>query len=267
MTAATAHVPTRRPVRRRMGPWRLEWLRMSRSPRGLALIGVYVFFGLVGPLVARYLSQLVRYASTSGLTIVAPEPRPADGIVNYVHQGSQTGMIVLIVIAAGVLSFGARRGLAVFYRTRASGPFALLWPRFVAVTALAVTAYLLGTAAAWFETAVVLGPLPAGRVLLGVALEAVFLAFAAAVVAAASTVGRSTLSTAGISFAVLLVALPVAGIVRGVGTWLPTRLLTAPAALVTDAGVGDVWKPVAVSLVATAGLLLLATGRARRREL
>ncbi len=32
-----------------MNPWRLEWLRLTRSPRGIALILVYLFFGLVGP--------------------------------------------------------------------------------------------------------------------------------------------------------------------------------------------------------------------------
>jgi ABC-2 type transport system permease protein len=249
-----------------MNPWRLEWLRMTRSPRGIALILVYVFFGFVGPLLAKYMAQLARYAS-SDITIVAPAPKPAFGIVNFVSQGSQTGMIVLIIVAAGVLSFDARRGLATFYRTRAPGTFALIWPRFVATATLAVTAYVLGTAAAWFETAVLLGRLPTGRVLLGVGLEAVFLVFAVAVVAAASTFARGTLATAGIAFAVLLVVLPVAGTVKSVAGWLPTRLLTAPGALVTDAAVADYSRAVAVSLAATVGLLALAVRQAGRREL
>jgi hypothetical protein len=104
-------------------------------------------------------------------------------------------------------------------------------------------------------------------VLAGIVLEAVFLVFAVAVVAAAATFARSTLSTAGISLAVLLVALPVAGIVKSVGAWLPTRLLTAPAALVTDTTVGDYSKAVAVSLLTTGALLALAVHRSRTREL
>jgi hypothetical protein len=87
------------------------------------------------------------------------------------------------------------------------------------------------------------------------------------VVAAASTFARGTLATAGISFAVLLVALPVAGIASSVGAWLPTRLLTAPAALVTDPAIANYGKAVVVSLVATVALLVLATRQARRREL
>jgi len=251
---------------RPMNPWRLEWLRLTRSARGISLILVYVFFGLAGPLLAKYMQQVAKYAS-SDVTIIAPAPVPRHGIINFVSQGSQTGMIVLIVVAAGVLSFDARRGLATFYRTRVAGPFALIWPRFVATTALAIGAYTMGTAAAWFETTLVLGALPAHQILPGIVLQAVFLLFAVAVVAAASTVGRSTLSTAGISVVVLLVVLPVAGMVRSLAAWLPTRLLTAPAELVADATVADCLKPVVVAVLATIMLLLFAVHRAGRREL
>jgi ABC-2 type transport system permease protein len=265
--SATATLPAGTvPRRAAMNPWRLEWLRMTRSARGITLIAVYVFFGFVGPLLAKYMAQIAKLSS-SGVTIVAPPPRPADGIVNFVSQGSQTGMIVLTVVAAGVLSLDAHRGIATFYRTRASGWFQLIWPRFVATSAVAIAAYILGTAAAWFETTVVLGPLPAGRVLLGVALEAVFLVFAVAVVTAAATFGRSTLSTAGISLGVLLVVLPVAGIVKPIGAWLPTKLLTAPAALVTGGSADDYPKAVVMALLAPVGLLVLAAFRSRRREL
>lgn len=249
-----------------MNPWRLEWLRLTRSARGISLILVYVFFGLAGPLLAKYMQQVAKYAS-SDVTIVAPAPVPRHGIINFVSQGSQTGMIVLIVVAAGVLSFDARRGLATFYRTRVTGSFALIWPRFVATTVLAIGAYAIGTAAAWFETTLVLGAVPAHQIVPGVLLEAVFLPFAVAVVAAASTVGRSTLSTAGISVVVLLVVLPAAGMVNTLAAWLPNRLLTAPAELVTDAMVADYLKPVVVSVLVTIMLLLFAVNRAGRREL
>jgi ABC-2 type transport system permease protein len=249
-----------------MNPWRLEWLRMSRSARGITLIAVYVFFGLVGPLLAKYMAQIAKLSS-SGVTIVAPPPRPADGIVNFVSQGSQTGMIVLTVVAAGVLSLDARPGLATFYRTRASGWFQLIWPRFVSTSVVALIAYILGTAAAWFETTVLLGPVAAGRVLVGVVLEAVFLVFAVAVVTAAATFGRSTLSTAGISLVALLVVLPVAGVVKAVGAWLPTRLLTAPAALISDSPTDGYPKAVAVTVLATVALLALGAYRSSRREL
>lgn len=249
-----------------MNAWRLEWLRAVRSHRGLVLGIVYVFFGLLGPLTAKYMPQLAKYASTQ-ITIIAPAPKPEHGILNFVSQAGQTGLIVTVIVVAGALCFDARRGLAVFYRTRASGPFALIWPRFVAAAVLAVAAYVLGTAAAWFETAVLLGGLPAADLLEGVLLEAVYLVFAVAVVAAASAVGRRTLSTVGIACGVLFVVLPIAGLITGVGPWVPVKLSNAPATLLTGTDVTTYLRPVAVAAVATVGLLAFAVHQARRRDL
>jgi ABC-2 type transport system permease protein len=249
-------------MRDRMGPWRLEWLRLTRSPRGLVLMLVYLFFGFTAPLLVKYFNQLAKLGS-SEVQIIAPKAKPVDGIVNFVSQSSQTGLIVLIVVVAGALSFRAHTGLATFYRTRAPGPFALIWPRYVAGTAAGIAAYLAGTAAAWLETGLVLGRLPAGRLALGVLYEAVFLAFAVAVVAAAATVGRGTLATIGTAIGVLLIALPLAGAVKVVGRWLPTSLMRAPAGLLTGTAATWYLPAVAVSVVATVALLALATVRSR----
>jgi ABC-2 type transport system permease protein len=249
----------------RMNPWRLEWLRMTRSSRGLALVLVYLFFGFTGPLTARYLPQIAKLAS-SGVQIIAPPTRPVDGIVNYVSQTSQTGLLVVIVVAAGALSFDARRGLATFYRTRAPGPFALVWPRFVSASVAATLAYLLGTAAAWLETVLVLGDLPPGPLLFGTLCEVVFLGFAVATVAAVATFTRGTLGTVGTTAVVLLLVLPLAGAIDLARPWLPSTLMRAPAALVGGAPVHDYLGPLAVSVLATAALLALAVRRARHRE-
>jgi len=263
MTATTTDVPARRPP---MTTWRLEWLRVIRGRAGFVLLAVYVFFGLAGPVTARFMQQIAKYASTD-LTIIAPTPEPAHGIINYVDQAGQTGLIVAVVVAAGALCFDARPGLAVFYRTRAPGPFALIWPRFISSCALVALAYALGTAVAWAETAILIGPPPTAAVLEGIVLQTAYLVFAVAVVAFASTLGRSALSTVGISIAVLFLVLPIAALTPTVSSWLPAKLSAAPAALVTGGSASGYWPALAVSMAATAGLLWLAVGRARRRDL
>ena len=80
-----------------------------------------------------------------------PAPAPKDGIANYISQVGQTGLIVVVVITAGALAFDARRGLSTFLRTRTSTMWQLIAPRFTINAAAAVTAYTLGTVAAWYE--------------------------------------------------------------------------------------------------------------------
>ena len=111
-----------------------------------------------------------------------------------------------------------------------------------------------------------LGRLPAGHLALGVLYEAVFLAFAVAVVAAAATFGRSTLATVGTAVVVLLLVLPLLGAVKVVARWLPTSLMRAPAGLLTGTAPSWYLPAVVVSVAGTVALLALATRRARHRE-
>jgi hypothetical protein len=52
-----------------------------------------------------------------------------------------------------------------------------------------------------------------------------------------------------------------------VAAWLPTKLLTAPAALITGGSADGYPKTVAVAALSTVALLGLAAFRSRRREL
>ena len=55
MTAAT--LPAVRT--RQMNLWRLEWLRLTRTPRAIALAAVFLFIGFVEPVVTRYEQDLI----------------------------------------------------------------------------------------------------------------------------------------------------------------------------------------------------------------
>ena len=69
-----------------MNLWRLEWLRLVRTRRLVAILGVYVFFGLTGPLTARYLGADPRPAGHERGARRVPAPQPADGIAQFVRQ-------------------------------------------------------------------------------------------------------------------------------------------------------------------------------------
>jgi ABC-2 type transport system permease protein len=248
--------------------WRLEVLRLVRTRRIVALLGVYIFFGLLGPLTARYLSEILDLAGgdLQGATIVLPDPVPADGMVQYVSNASQIGTLVAVVVAAGSLAFDAIPEMGVFLRTRVPGVATILAPRLVVVTAATVAAFVLGSLAAWYETWALIGALPAGPVLAGIGFGVVFLVFVVALVAAVAGWARSVLSTVLVSVVVLLV-LPILGIADAVGRWVPTHLATALAQLPGDAAAGDYIPAAIVTVIATVGLIWLAVIGAGRREL
>ena len=250
----------------RMSLWRLEWLRLTRTPRALALAAVFVFFGLLEPALARYQSQIFRHVG-NGVRIEFPAATPAQGIGSYASELSGIGLIVVVVIAAGALSFDARPGLATFLRTRVASIWQLVAPRFAVWAAAAAIAYLLGTLAAWYETELLIGSPAVAGMLAGILCGAVYLAFAVAVTALAASVVRSTLATVGIALAVLLL-LPIAGTFHAVDNWLPTTLASALADLLTRAHPLSHYLPTfAVTVAAGAAALAIAVLRLRAREI
>jgi ABC-2 type transport system permease protein len=248
--------------------WKLEVLRLVRTRRIVALLGVYVFFGLVGPLTARYLAEILDFAGgeLEGATIVLPDPVPVDGMIQYVSNAAQIGTLVAVVIAAGALAFDAIPEMGVYLRTRTNGVAAILTPRLVVVTVATVTAFVLGAVAAWYETWALIGPLSAGPVLAGIGFGILFLVFVMAVVAAAAGWAKDVLGTVMVSVAILLV-MPILGIADVVAKWLPTHLSSALAELPGGAPAADYVPATIVTVASTVGLVWLAVSGAQRREL
>lgn len=249
--------------------WRLEWLRLVRTRRWIALFGVFVFFGFLGPFTARYLGEIVAFAGgeLDGATIEFPPPVPADGLGQYVSNAMQIGTLVAVIVAAGALAFDAVPEMGVFLRTRVPSRRAILVPRIVTVALAVSGAYLLGAGVAWYETWVLIGAPDAGAVLAGAGYGLVFLLFVVALVAAAAQRASSVLGTVMISIVALLV-MPIFGVAQAVGRWLPTHLAGALGAIPAGtADPGDYLGATAVTVVAAFLLLWAAVGLAGRREL
>jgi ABC-2 type transport system permease protein len=248
-----------------MSLWRLEWLRLIRTPRAVSLAAVFVAIGLIEPVVTKYQGKLLAHVG-NGITIIAPPPTAADGLNGYVSQIMLIGLILVVVLAAGALTFDATPGRAIFLRTRVPSSWRLIAPRVAVSAAAAIVAYALGTIAAWYETSLLLGPLPAARMLAGLLCAAAYLTFAVAVTALAAALTRTTLATAGTAFVVLL-ALPVLGTVHVLERWLPSALVDAPVELVNGAHQLAYFSPaLVVAAAATVAALVIATTRLAARE-
>ena len=116
---------------------------------------------------------------------------------------------------------------------------------------------------------VLIGPLPAGGLLAGMLCAAVYLTFAVAVTALATSLTTSTVASVGITLAILLAALPLLGDVHAISSWVPTTLVGAPADLVASPPTDDLAHFVpALGVCAAAGALALAAAvrRLQARE-
>ena len=237
-----------------MSLWALEWQRLLRTRRWLTLVVVFVLFGFIGPLAAKYVAEILGSKIGGGIQITAADPTPADGLAAFARNAQQVGLIVVAAVTAGALAFDARPGLASFYRTRVKSIGRLLIPRYVVNFVAATVAYSIGTLAAWYETSVLLGPLPARAVWEGLLLQFVVIAFAVAVVGLVASIVRNTVTVVAISAGVFLL-LPAVQLFERLNLWLPSALLQAQHQIALGASIGSFAKATSTTLILT-GLLL-----------
>jgi ABC-2 type transport system permease protein len=250
----------------RMSLRRLEWLRLTRTPRAIALGVVFLFIGLIEPVGTKYESKLIGHLG-NGARIYLPPPTPADGLASYINEVAVIGLVMVVAFAAGALSFDTRQGLATFLRTRVTSMWQLVLPRCAVNAAAATVAYVLGTFGAWYETQVLIGPLPAGEVFAGMLCGVVYLGFAVAVTALAVSLVRSTIGAAALALGFLLL-LPIAGLFHAIASWLPSALVNAPVNLVNGSQHLSHFVPsLAVAVVIGAAALDLAVRRLQTREI
>ena len=242
--------------------WRLELLRLVRSFRWIILAAVYGFFGLLGPLTARYLPEIIeRFDATAAAGL--PEFSPPDGITQYVGNAQQLGILAVAFVAAAALAIDSKVELAVFFRTRAPMR-TLMTPRLIVNAVAAALAFTFGAAIAFVGTGLLLEWIDIGPFAVGVLLQCVYLAFAVAVVGLMASIVRKVVTTALLSIGVLIV-LGLLTLVPPIAPWLPSDLAGALDELIRG-GDFDYWR----SLVATAALVValpaVAILRLERRE-
>jgi ABC-2 type transport system permease protein len=245
--------------------WRLEILRLIRTHRWTIVVGVYVAFAVIGALTARYMGEIMTNFATD-MVVEVPEPRPVDGVGQFLGNVTQIGLLAIVIVAAGSLAIDARTEVAAFLRVRVERARTLLWPRYTAVTMLAVFSLVLGTAITWVLTSMLIGRLPAAAMLLGTLYGAIYLLFAVAVVAAVAGTVRTTTPTVFLSLLALLL-LPVLGLFPPVQPWLPSHLVGAVASMVEGTPASEYLRATIVTLVAVPALLTVAASGLERREL
>jgi len=249
---------------RAMSLWRLEWLRLVRTKRLVALVATYVLFGLSGPVLARYMSDILQHVG-SDVVVIAPTPTPLQGVSTYASNVNQIGLLVYVLVVSSAVALDAQREMAVFLRTRVPSYRHLLLPKAALSIAAGSAAFVLGTVAAWCGTSVLLGPVDPGGIVVGSALVVLYLAFIASIASALGARLDSVLTTA-VGTIVLALALGLLGAVGSIGGWLPSELLGALTALPFGGDASSFIRPSLVTVAATAALFAFACRAGDRRE-
>jgi ABC-2 type transport system permease protein len=243
-------------------------LKESWRTNRLLVVGVVaLLFGLLSPLLARYIREIIALAAgpeMMGLPI--PEPTLGMALAQYNENVSQIVFLMGILVSMGAVATEKERGTAAMLLSKPVPRLSFLLSKYASLLLVVGAGFALGAVGAYYYTLVLFEAPPLGAYLALNALLFLYLALLLAVTLLASTVLRSQAAAGAIGF-VAFVLLSLLGALPRVGDYLPPALLTWANHLALGDPAYSAWGAVGVTLVGIAACLGIAWLSFRRQEL
>jgi len=217
---------------------RKELTEAWRTRRLPVVVVLFLVVGVVSPLTARYLPEILELSLGDDLSIPLPVPTAADALAQLQKNLGQLGALAAIALAMGSVAGELDRGTAALVLAQPATRAAFLAAKVIAIAVVLALGMAGATIVGWIYTAILFEPLPVGGWLAMAVLSWLALMAWAALTFLASAATGSTTAAAGIGF-VALVIVNLASIVPALGRLLPSGLSTPAIELATGSGVAE----------------------------
>ena len=245
---------------------RKEAREQVRTMRLLTVVAVFALIGLLSPVTARYMREIVEAVGGGQFEGMIPEPTVADAVAQFTKNIGQFGVLVAILVTMGSVATEKERGTAAFVLTKPIGRGSFIGAKVLAIGALLAAATVVAGVLCWVYTALLFEPLPVAHFAAAVGLVWLSLAVVAAVTFLASVVTRSALVAGGVGFGAFLVA-GILSALPGVGAYLPTSLWGAAGELALGTVPDPLVGPIVANVLLVAAAVVAAWWAFRGQEL
>jgi ABC-2 type transport system permease protein len=251
-----------------LGPLlRKELLEQVRTMRLFVVAIVFALFGILSPLTAKYLPEIVKAVAGSQLpSLVLPTPRTADAVDQLLKNVAQFGVLTAILLAMGAVAGEKERGTAAMLLTKPASRAAFLLAKLLAIGLNLLVATVVAAALGYYYTLVLFEPLPLGGYVAMTLLLWLELMAYATLTFLGSTLAPSPAAGAGLGV-LFLVVTGIVSALPSIGAYTPPGLLGPARALALGQPGGDLGAPLAATLVLVVAAVALSWLAFRRQEL
>lgn len=130
-----------------------EFTESLRTYKLAIMLAVFLLFGIMSPLFAKLTPELLKSISIEGMVISAYEPTAMDSWAQFFKNVGQMGMIVLVIIFAGIMANEFSRGTLVNILTKGMKRHMVILSKFTVATVIWTLSYLLCLAVTYGYTA------------------------------------------------------------------------------------------------------------------
>lgn len=107
-----------------------ELLENLRTFKMLILFLIFFIFGMMSPLTAKLMPEILSQMPLEGMTITIPEPSALDSYTQFFKNMTQMGMVVLLLVFSGTLTQELLKGTLVNMLTKGLSRYAVILSKF-----------------------------------------------------------------------------------------------------------------------------------------
>jgi ABC-2 type transport system permease protein len=203
-----------------------EFLEYFRNYKLIILLLIFFLFGMMSPLTAKMLPDLLEDFAVEGLIIKMPEPTFMDAYIQFFKNVSQMGFIVFLLIFGGILSHEISKGTLIIVLAKGLSRHAVVFSKFLVSLTFWTLSLLIAYATNYGYTVYLFGEITLDHLFFSTFCLWLFGAFVLALIILGSTL------TTG-SYGGLVVAVAVLGLMLILNI-LPSMQKYNPVSLASD---------------------------------
>jgi ABC-2 type transport system permease protein len=207
---------------------RKEWHELIATRRVLVVLVVMIVLGLLSPITAKVLPDLLKSMETDeSIQVIVGEPTLRDAISQYTGNIGELAMFMVLLMSFITVVSERERGFMTLIFPHGLGRTTFILAKFTALASLIALGMIVGGIAAYLYTMILFEAPHLIGFMSMLALLYLYLLMFVAIGILGSTVGKSTGSAAGITFGLLMVVL-IAG---SLFSFAPSKVLEWALAL------------------------------------
>ena len=244
-----------------------EFTEQLRSYKSIILVAVLFLFGMMSPLLAKMLPDIMSGMKVQGMTISIPAATALDAYGQFFKNVGQLGLVVLLLIFSGLLSQDITKGTLIVLLAKGLSRHTVIVSKFITALVLWTVGYALAAVTAYGYTVYLFSSVSVPNLFYALFCLWLFGAFIIALLILASTLASGNYGGLLLAAGILIIMLILSSF-PAVQKWNPVSLASSSAGLLTGAvTIKDTAPVVWVTLALVAAFLIMAVVIFRKKRL
>lgn len=244
-----------------------EFLEQLRTGRGLILLAVFFLLGMMSPLMAKLMPEILGSMEMQGIKIVLPEPTAIDAYTQFFKNFTQMGLLILLLVFGGTLSNELSRGTLINILAKGLPRHSVLLSKYIAAVSLWSFGYALAAGVNIGYTVYLFHDAEVKHLFLSLLCLWLFGCLVLALILLSSTIASGSFGGL-ILTAVVIVLMLLLGIFPAADPYNPITLASENMNLITGATKTDfLITPIIISVLLTLSSLATAIIVFRKKRL